>query len=121
MLDVKRMKVLREVAAERSFSAAAQKLGYIIAPFEAYPDPVRRTFFNSRGDEIDPIGNDNYAFNVSKTLGARVTCSLLRGAGEVFGKGSKYRDANPECVTFPNDTLFQHGADVELSTALSPP
>src|ERR671920_399259 len=28
MLDVKRMKVLREVAAEASFSAAAQKLGY---------------------------------------------------------------------------------------------
>ena len=28
MLDVKRMKVLREVAAEKSFSAAAQKLGY---------------------------------------------------------------------------------------------
>jgi DNA-binding transcriptional LysR family regulator len=28
MLDVKRMKVLREVAAEQSFSAAAQKLGY---------------------------------------------------------------------------------------------
>jgi molybdate transport repressor ModE-like protein len=28
MLDVKRMRVLKEVAAERSFSAAAQKLGY---------------------------------------------------------------------------------------------
>jgi molybdate transport repressor ModE-like protein len=28
MLDVKRMRVLREVAAERSFSAAAKKLGY---------------------------------------------------------------------------------------------
>ncbi|HEX8051502.1 MAG TPA: LysR family transcriptional regulator [Thermoleophilaceae bacterium] len=28
MLDVKRMKVLKEVAAEQSFSAAAQKLGY---------------------------------------------------------------------------------------------
>ena len=28
MLDVKRMKVLREVAAEQSFSAAAEKLGY---------------------------------------------------------------------------------------------
>src|ERR671934_1692001 len=28
MLDVRRMKVLREVAAERSFSAAAEKLGY---------------------------------------------------------------------------------------------
>src|SRR5918992_2153032 len=28
MLDVKRMRVLREVATERSFSAAAQELGY---------------------------------------------------------------------------------------------
>src|SRR5918992_1494857 len=28
MLDVKRMRVLREVATERSFSAAAEKLGY---------------------------------------------------------------------------------------------
>src|ERR687885_219374 len=28
MLDVRRMRVLREVAAEKSFSAAAQKLGY---------------------------------------------------------------------------------------------
>src|SRR5918999_341238 len=28
MLDVKRLRVLREVAAESSFSAAAQKLGY---------------------------------------------------------------------------------------------
>src|SRR6266513_4759324 len=28
MLDVKRMRVLKEVAAQRSFSAAAQKLGY---------------------------------------------------------------------------------------------
>ena len=28
MLDVKRMRVLKEVAAQRSFSAAAEKLGY---------------------------------------------------------------------------------------------
>src|SRR2546430_12793176 len=28
MLDVRRMRVLREVAAQRSFSAAAEKLGY---------------------------------------------------------------------------------------------
>jgi hypothetical protein len=69
---------------------------------------------------VDPIGNDNYAFNVSKTLGARVTCSLLRGAGEVFGKGSKYRDANSECTAFPNDTLFQHAADVDFPTAPAP-
>jgi hypothetical protein len=71
--------------------------------------------FVSRGDQLptpDPIGNDNYAFNVSKTLGARVTCSLLRGAGEVFGKGSQYRDAEPDCVAFPNDTVFPEGEDV---------
>ena len=49
-----------------------------------------------------------------------MTCSLLRGAGEVFGKGSKYRDANAECVTFPNDTLFGEGEDVNFPTAPLP-
>jgi hypothetical protein len=90
---------------------ANDQLGYIIAPFEAYPDPVRRTFFNSRGDEVDPIGNDNYAFNVSLTLGERVTCSLLRGAGEAFGKGARYRDAYERCAAFANDLVYEHGAD----------
>jgi hypothetical protein len=93
---------------------ANDQLGYIIYPYRSYTEPILSTFV-SRGDQIpspDPIGNDNYAFNVSKTLGARVTCSLLRGAGEVFGKGSKYRDANSECVAFPNDTVFPEGEDV---------
>jgi hypothetical protein len=93
---------------------ANDQLGYIIYPYRAYPEPVLATFI-SRGDQLpgpDPIGNDNYAFNVSKTLGARVTCSLLRGAGEVFGKGSQYRDAEPDCVAFPNDTVFPEGEDV---------
>jgi hypothetical protein len=92
------------------------QLGYIIYPYQDYPEPILSTFV-SRGDQIpspDPIGNDNYAFNVSKTLGARVTCSLLRGAGEAFGQGSKYRDADAECVQFPNDTLFKEGADVNF-------
>jgi hypothetical protein len=95
---------------------ANDQLGYIIYPYRSYPEPILSTFV-SRGDQIpspDPIGNDNYAFNVSKTLGARVTCSLLRGAGAVFGKGSKYRDANAECVQFPNDTLFREGEDVRF-------
>jgi hypothetical protein len=95
---------------------ANDQLGYIIYPYESYPEPILRTFI-TRGDQIpspDPIGNDNYAFNVSHTLGGRVTCSLLRGAGEVFGVGSKYRTANPECVQFPNDTLFAEGMDVSF-------
>jgi hypothetical protein len=93
---------------------AGDQLGYIIYPYQSYSEPILSTFV-SRGDQVpspDPIGNDNYAFNVSKTLGARVTCSLLRGAGEVFGKGSSYRAADPECVQFPNDTLFAEGSDV---------
>jgi hypothetical protein len=93
---------------------ANDQLGYIIYPYQSYPEPILSTFV-SRGDQIPqpkPIGNDNYAFNVSKTLGGRVTCSLLRGAGEVFGQGSRYRSADPECVQFPNDMLFGEGADV---------
>jgi len=95
---------------------ANDQLGYIIAPLEAYPDPVRRTFFNDRGDQIDPIGNDNYAFNVSLTLGERVTCSLLRGADELFGKSGStaYRDSYDRCAAFANDLVFDHGADVSL-------
>jgi hypothetical protein len=94
---------------------ANDQLGYIIAPVEAYPDPVRRTFFNSRGDQVQPISNDNYAFNVSLTLGERVTCSLLRGAGEAFGKGSAYRESYDRCGLFPNDLAFEHGADTTFA------
>jgi hypothetical protein len=93
---------------------ANDQLGYIIYPYEAYPEPIMATFVD-RGDQLptpDPVGNDNYAFNVSHTLGARVTCSLLRGAGEVFGSGLKYRSGDPECVQFPNDTLLSEGMDV---------
>ncbi|MEA2397243.1 MAG: hypothetical protein QOK25_799 [Thermoleophilaceae bacterium] len=114
------------------------QLGYIIYPYTDYPEPILSTFIvrgdsfpctptpdpkdpqNSNPCPLDPIGNDNYAFNVSKTLGARVTCSLLRGAGDVFGKGSKYRDANSECAPFANDTLFADGMDVNFPTAPVP-
>jgi hypothetical protein len=108
------LKVRDAVPGMRGYMTAGlanDQLGYIIAPLEAYPDPVRRTFFNSRGDQVSPIGNDNYAFNVSLTLGERVTCSLLRGAGELFGKGSQYRDAYDRCGAFPNDLVFDHGMD----------
>ena len=66
---------------------ANDQLGYLIAPYQSYPEPIRRSFFNQRGDEVSPIDNDNYFFNVSTTMGERVTCSLLRGAGELFGRG----------------------------------
>jgi hypothetical protein len=90
---------------------ANDQLGYLIAPYEAYPEPIRRAFFNQRGDQVSPLDNDNYFFNVSHTMGERVTCSLLRGAGEVLGKGSAYRDADDRCAVFPNDALLPDGTD----------
>jgi hypothetical protein len=90
---------------------AGDQLGYLIAPFEAYPEPVRRSFFNQRGDEVSPIDNDNYFFNVSHTMGDRVTCSLLRGAGETAGLGLAYWQGYDRCPLFMNDALLGHGAD----------
>ena len=91
---------------------AGDQLGYLIAPYQAYPETIRRTFFNQRGDEISPLDNDNYFFNVSPTLGERVTCSLLRGAGDLFGRGTAVRDSQPGCAPFLNDALSPAGADV---------
>ncbi|GAC1527657.1 MAG: hypothetical protein NVS2B6_15480 [Thermoleophilaceae bacterium] len=88
------------------------QLGYLIAPYEAYPEPIRRSFFNQRGDQVSPLDNDNYFFNVSHTIGERVTCSLLRGAGEVFGRGMSYSAADDRCAAFVNDQGTAHGADV---------
>ena len=90
---------------------AGDQLGYLIAPFQAYPEPIRRSFFNYEGDEVSPIDNDNYFFNVSHTMGDRVTCSLLRGAGETAGVGNQFRTQYQPCALFANDLLRSHGAD----------
>jgi hypothetical protein len=92
---------------------ANDQLGYLIAPYESYPEPIRRSFFNQAGDEVSPIDNDNYFFNVSHTMGDRVTCSLLRGASEVFDRGVQYRDQYDRCPLFTNDALTEHGADTK--------
>jgi hypothetical protein len=94
---------------------ADDQLGYLIAPYSAYPEPVRRSFFNQRGDEVSPLDNDNYAFNQSLTIGTRIRCSLLRGTGEVFGRGMKYRDADSDCAAFPNDLVFDPGYDAKFT------
>ena len=121
---------------------ADDQLGYIIAPFEAYPEPVKDSFFDSSflepnklnecqasyGANCDPsmltptpkpIGNDNYFFNVSHTLGERLTCALLRGAGEVFDRGSELRATYDRCQAFANDAALPEGADVTAGDAAS--
>jgi hypothetical protein len=96
---------------------SGDQLGYILAPFpEAYPEPIRRSFFSgSQSDPTswrpEPVDNDNYFFNVSHTLGERLICSMLRGAGEMFGLGGTVRDAQPKCAAFTTDALLPAGAD----------
>ena len=133
---------VREIVPARGYMTAGlsqDQLGYLIAPFEAYPEPIRRSFFTQRGDELptdpncglpgghvppcplDPISNDNYFFNVSHTMGDRVTCSLLRGAGEVFNKGNQFRDSYDRCGLFFNDLAFPAGTDTRFSSEPGPP
>ena len=45
-------------------------------------------------------------------MGERVTCSLLRGAGETAGLGMAYWGAYDRCALFVNDAVLGHGADV---------
>lgn len=82
---------------------ANDQLGYLIAPLEAYGEPMATT--------AAALANDNYAFNVSHTMGERVTCSLLRGAGEVFARGTAPRDAYPRCLAFAEDMTRGNGSD----------
>jgi hypothetical protein len=110
------LKVADTVPAQGHMTAglAGDQLGYLIAPYEAYPEPIRRSFFNYEGDEVSPIDNDNYFFNVSPTMGERVTCSLLRGAGEVFGQGLDYWSTYDRCAPFVVDSQLPHGTDVSF-------
>ncbi|MFL5845363.1 MAG: hypothetical protein ACJ762_11765 [Solirubrobacteraceae bacterium] len=144
-IPLKVRELLPEARGYMTAGLANDQLGYLIAPYEAYPEPIKTTFFDSsfaNGDSInacvasmgancdpatvtptpDPLGNDNYAFNVSHTIGERVTCSLLRGAGELFGvadAASRY----DRCATFANDAALPAGSDVtaaEAADALPP-
>lgn len=90
---------------------ANDQIGYVIGPFEALVEPIRRSALNESGDQVEPISNDNYFFAASNTIGERLTCSLLRGAGEVMGKGLAYRNAYDRCGLFVNDLLLPAGAD----------
>jgi hypothetical protein len=113
-----------------SIGTAGDFLGYIIAPFEAYPEPIRRSILSGDpppgGDECEgvpvpvgcpsPIDNDTYFFNVSHTYGERLICALLRGAGEAFAKGNAYRDQYSRCALFANDLALPADFDTTVPT-----
>ncbi len=106
-----------------SIGTAGDFLGYIIAPLEAYPCPAEASAVSgtcnlSSGSDPtqispDPIGNDNYFFNVSHTFGERLTCDLLRGAGDIVaGDAQKYWSQYDRCPAFANDLALPEGADL---------
>ena len=123
-----------------NIGTAGDFLGYIVAPFEAYPEPVRRGFFD--GDPApagnsdcsggaspaaipspigcpSPVDNDNYFFNASHTFGERLTCSLLRGAGEVMKNDkSAYWSTYERCPLFANDYALP--ADLDTTFPAQP-
>ncbi len=113
-----------------NIGTAGDFLGYLIAPLSSYPEPIRRSLFSGNpppaGDPAckvlgvsigcpDPIGNDNFFFNVSFTIGSRIECSLLRGAADTLGKPqSAYLSKDGECPLFANDLLNGPGADTKF-------
>jgi hypothetical protein len=113
-----------------SIGTAGDFLGYLIAPLSAYPDPVRRSVLSGApppyGDPAcavgkvsigcpDPIGNDNFIFNVSFTMGMRITCALLRGAAQTLGKpANAYTAKDHSCGLFAADLRRAPGADTRF-------
>ena len=75
-----RDQLMTQVSGPRRFwtiGLANDQLGYLIAPTpEAYPIAIRH------GVAVpNVIGNDNYFFNVSHTIGDHVMCKQVQGAG----------------------------------------
>ena len=63
----------------------------------------------------DPVGNDNYFFNISHTFGERLTCDFLRGAGDVLlGDSSHYWSQYERCPLFANDMALPPGQDTQF-------
>ena len=54
-------------------------------------------------------------------MGERVTCSLLRGAGEVFGTGLDYWSQYERCPLFTNDACSRHGEDTQAAQPVARP
>ena len=101
-----------------NIGTAGDFLGYIVYPLSAYPEPIRRSLFDGdpppAGNTCsgvhspvgcpDPVGNDNFFFNASLTFGTRLTCALLRGAGDVLtGQPRSYWSTLPVCRDFSDD------------------
>jgi hypothetical protein len=115
-----------------SIGTAGDFLGYIIYPFGAYPEPIRRSILDgspppndsscsgapSPAGCPDPLGNDNFFFNISTTFGQRLVCAELRGAKTNFPTAATY-DVNtvePACAAFTQDSALPAGWETQFSS-----
>ncbi len=114
-----------------NIGTAGDFLGYIIAPLEAYPEPIRRSLLSgdpppagdpSCGSPVgcpSPIDNDTYFFNASHTFGERLICSQLRGAGEILaGDPDLYWSRYDRCQAFRTDHVLP--ADLDTTFPAQP-
>ena len=108
-----------------SIGTAGDFLGYIIGPFEAFPEPIKQTVLDDQGNP-SPVNSDNFAFNAGIDFGERLTCAQLRGAGDVMAHDSDiYWNTYARCLLFPTDHALPEGADLsgptspELSSVLT--
>jgi hypothetical protein len=116
---------LPHIRGEINIGTAGDFLGYIIAPLEAYTCPAAASIVSGGCNQTtnpdptrlgpDPVGNDNYFFNISHTFGERLTCDLLRGAGDILtGDKSTYWSRYERCPAFVNDYELDPGTDMQF-------
>ncbi|MDT7545184.1 MAG: hypothetical protein QOE99_1294 [Actinomycetota bacterium] len=111
-----------------SIGTAGDFLGYIIYPFTAYPEPIRRSILDGgpppqTGGSCgpagcpNPIGNDNFFFNVSQTFGQRLVCAELRGVKQNFTEDTvDVNTIEPQCAAFTQDGALPPGWETQFSS-----
>ena len=108
-----------------NIGTAGDFLGYIIAPLEAYTCPAAASMVDGGCNQDTnpdptrirphPIGSDNYFFNISHTFGERLTCDLLRGAGDILlGDSAHYWQQYQRCALFASDFATPTGQDTKF-------
>jgi hypothetical protein len=65
----------------------------------------------------DPIGNDNFFFNISETFGQRLVCAELRGVKANFPEDHvDVIAAEPNCQAFTQDASLPAGWETQFSS-----
>ncbi len=121
-----------------SIGTAGDFLGYIVYPFTAYPEPIRRSILsgdpppagdpNCQGSGTGtpagcpaPVGNDNFFFNLSQDFGQRLVCAGLRGVTADFPDVGDAAAREPACAAYTADAAVPAGYETQFSsTSLTP-